>query len=121
MHFVCDAPFLTSTEHSLQTGKKETSFASFIHFRNKKKLQLRLHKGSDFPFLCVALFLCVCVWLFGLAGGEMAAGVVPFFALHPFSSKSKGGTDIPSTESEIMVQKRKSDKLNFLIFFSHSC
>lgn len=46
----------------------------------QKEPELGLHIASDFPFLCAAVFLCVffcaCVWIFGLAGEKMPAGVV---------------------------------------------
>lgn len=68
----------------------------------------------------MAVFLCVCVWLFGLAGGERAAGVVPFWArltLHPlFLVGVKGGADLPITKSEIIVQHMQSDSLELFLF-----
>lgn len=100
--------------------KKTKNFLCLLHSFQQKNLQLRLHKGSDFPFLCVAVFLCVCVWLFGLAGGEKAAGVVlsgPDLLFTLFSSRSKEGADLPNTKSEIIVQHLQSDSLNFFFFF----
>ncbi len=106
-------PFPTATESSLQTKKKLPMPTSFISVKN-------CSSGSDFPFLCVAVFFCVCVWLFGLAGGERAAGVElsgPDLVFTLFSSWSKGGSDLPNTKSEIIVHHLQSDRMNVLFFF----
>lgn len=112
--------FPAATENSLQTEKKLCMPTSFISGKkNKKKLQLRLHKGSDFPFLCVAVFLCVCVWLFGLAGGERAAGAVlsgPDSLLAVFSRRA----DLPkhNVRNYSTAFAKWQSELRAVIFFS---